>query len=129
MSEEIADPKDIFKNFDVEKGTYKINDKEFKIQTISIEEYENLQDTEAEMQDLQGKETTAKEALELERNWNKLVLQTAFGKKVKIPEIKKACVTANKYNSVIAEVLVFLVKFSGMDGLRDFITASTVNRD
>ncbi len=129
MSEEIKDPKEIFKNFDTEKSEYIINDKRFKVKEVTIEEYEYLQDQEAEMQDLQGKETTAKEALELERNWNKLVLETAFGKDVDIQEIKNACKTVNKYNTIIAEVLVFLVRFSGMDGLQEFITLSTIKKD
>ena len=110
-------------------GSYNINGQEFKFQTLTIDEFEALQDKEAEMQDLQGKETTAKEALKLERDWNKYILQTAFGKKVKVTDIKNACKTVNKYNTVIAEVLIFLVRFSGMDGLRDFITVSTVNKD
>lgn len=128
MSENVADPKDIFKNFDIDKGTYKIGKLELKFKEISVSEYEALQDKEAEMRDLQGEETTAKEALKLEREWNEYVLKTAFGKDVDIKAIKKEC-NASKYQTTIAEVVIFLVKFSGMEGLRDFIKASTVKQD
>lgn len=118
----------IFKNYDVEKGEYIIGKLRLKFKDISVDEYEAYQDKFAEMEEMQGKELSHTEAVKVEREWIKYTLQSAFGKDVDIIKIRNNC-NASSWKKTWSEVSVFLIKFSGMEGLRDYITTLKANVD
>ena len=127
MSKEIADPKDIFKNFDTENNEYILEDIRLKFRVLTVSEFEDFQDELDKMEELEGTELPGKQVRKLEREWHKKVLTTAFGEDVDIDLIKSKC-TANRYQTLISEVVVFLLRFSGMEGLQDFIETLKANQ-
>lgn len=109
----------MFKNFDIDEGSYIIGDNKFKINELSIDQFEKLQDKEAEINDIEGTTMKASQVLKIQRDFNNYVLDLAFGNKVE--EIRKLC-NASQYNKMCTEVFVFLGKFSGPSAAREYIT-------
>jgi len=121
MSTEIDET---FRNFDSETGSYLLADIKIPLRELTVDELEQLQDKEAEMNEIDATKLKPSEILKLTRDWNEFVLEKGFGKDYKKLDLKKKC-TAAQYTLMIAEVFVFLAKFSGPKSLQDYITSLT----
>lgn len=119
--------KEIFKNFDIDEGVYILNGLKLKLRDLSVDEYERLQDWEAKLQDIENTTMKASEALKIKREFDTVVVNLAFDD-VKIDDLKKKC-NAKQYNDMVKELFVFLGRFTGIEGVRDFITTLTEKKD
>jgi len=124
MSEEAKRQlRDLLANIDFEKGVYKIKGTELPIRDLSITEMEQLQDKEAEMKDMEGHldNFTAQEVLKKGRDWQNFILKIGFGDKKQIDKIKKS-LSALEYQKLVEEVFVFLGRFTGPKGAKEYMT-------
>lgn len=110
----------VFKNFDLDEECYILKGHKLKIRQLSMKDLETLQDAEAEVDSLDGSNLSAKEILQKSRDWDNLIMEIAFGKDSEIYQLKDEC-TAKEFKQMIAEVFVFLGKFLGVDGAREYI--------
>jgi len=125
MSEEVKQQlKDLLKNIDFETGIYTVRDFKFQIRDLTISDMEELQDKEAEKVDIENAgELTAKETLAKAREWQNFILDIAFGSAETTKTIKKN-LTALEFQYLIEGVFVFLGRFTGPKGAKEFMNTS-----
>jgi hypothetical protein len=114
----------ILKHINFEKGTYENKGLSLKIRDLTVTEMEQLQDKEAAKSDLDLSKMKAADVLKVARDWQNFVINIAFENEQDIEKLRET-LSASEYIECIEEVFVFLGRFMGPKGAREFMNIST----